>query len=268
MNRTYAWSVPAAAAGLALLTWQTDRLTVELQDTGALTGWSLLLVMLFLGLFNVRKRLSMVPLGTAATWLKLHVVLGVTLAPLFWLHTRSIWPGGLYEQLIAALFYLAFVSGLAGYVLSRVVPRRIDLIDGELILERIPAEVARVREAAREAVRAGVEASGHETLARQYEEALGWFFARPRFAASHVTGAARPKAWVEQRTRAIRDYLGSEEQDAFNALVELMHYKNRVDAHYANQRLLRLWLLVHLPLSVALIILGLWHALLVHVYVY
>ncbi len=240
----------------------------QLLDPNAMTGWTLLAAMLFLGLFNARKKLSMVPLGTAATWLKLHVVLGVGLAPLFWLHTRTLWPTGLYEQLIAALFYLAFLSGLAGYALSRIVPRRIDLIDGEHILERIPAEVVRIRESARAAVRDGVEASGNETLARQYEEALGWFFARPRFALSHVTGSARPQAWVEQRARAIRDYLGDEEQDAFSALVGLMHYKNRVDAHYANQRLLRLWLLLHLPLSVALIILGLWHSLLVHVYVY
>jgi hypothetical protein len=266
MSRTIRIAAPLAVVIIGLLFWQAVRLGIELGDPSVLTGWSMLAAILFLWMFNLRKKLSMVPLGRAAVWRDLHVVVGVVLLPVFWLHTGSLWPAGFYEQLIAVLFYLVFASGVVGGLLTWIVPRRINLIGGEIILERIPSEIARIREAALAAITEGVSASGHETLVRQYDEAFGWFFARPRFMMSHITGAARPRAWLEQRARTTQPYLDSTEQAAFDQLLGLMEYKNKVDAHHANQTLLRIWLLFHLPLSIALLMLVLWHTLLVHIH--
>ena len=61
------------------------------------TGYWLLGLIILLALFNARKRLSMVPLFVASYWLRLHVVGGVLAVALFWVHTGTVWPTGLYE---------------------------------------------------------------------------------------------------------------------------------------------------------------------------
>ena len=64
----------AAVVGLA---WYTNSERLALRDATFLTGWILLGAMISLGLFNIRKRLSALPLGRAAYWLALHVVVGL-----------------------------------------------------------------------------------------------------------------------------------------------------------------------------------------------
>ena len=86
------------------------------------TGYWLLGLIILLALFNARKRLSMVPLFVASYWLRLHVVGGVLAVALFWVHTGTVWPTGLYEQVFAAVFYLLSASGLVGYLMQQIYP--------------------------------------------------------------------------------------------------------------------------------------------------
>src|ERR1051325_276919 len=114
----------AAAALLFLvpLFWSRE-LHRHLTRPAFVTGWWLFAVMLFLGAFNARKKISVLPLGNASTWLRLHVAGGFLTLALFWLHTRTLWPGGLYERVLAAGFYLLNFSGIAGWLLQRGYPR-------------------------------------------------------------------------------------------------------------------------------------------------
>ena len=70
------------------------------------TGWILFSVMVFLAAFNTRKKLAMLPLGSARVWLHAHMAGGLLALALFWLHTGSVWPHGLYLKALAACFYL------------------------------------------------------------------------------------------------------------------------------------------------------------------
>jgi hypothetical protein len=247
--------------------WLVRRKSLMLEDPSVISGYVALGVMILLMLFNWRKKLSMLPIISARVWLVFHVLFGLLLLGLFWLHTGSVWPTGLYEQIIVALFYLVSVSGIIGYVLSTSIPSRLRHIGNEVIYERIPTEIYNLRESVKDEISLAVKNSGNETLAREYEESLAWFFARPRFFLSHLASTGKPNAWRLRKEQSLKPFLTSDEEIHFARVIELIGYKNQIDAHYANQSLLKSWLFLHLPLAAILLLFVGWHVLLVHLYV-
>src|SRR5262245_17732541 len=94
----------------ALMAWHRSP-KLSAVDPDFVAGYLLLALMVFLALYRGRKKLSMLPLGKASVWLTLHLVGGVLSLPLFWVHTGSLWPVGMINQTLAALFYLTCLSG-------------------------------------------------------------------------------------------------------------------------------------------------------------
>ena len=251
---------------LIVLAYFSQQEMLNLSDASFVTGWILLGVMISLGIFNIRKRMSALPLGRAAYWLTLHVVLGFFAVGTFLIHTNYVWPTGVYEQLLAALFWLTAVSGILGWLYQRAIPRRLSRVGYEVIFERIPAEIAHLREEAEAAALEAVGNSGEPTLGRFYSETLDWFFQRPRFAISHLLGTGAAVHWLEQRIAAVRRLLGSAELKALDEIEKIARLKISVDAHYAIQRSLKLWVFTHVLLTSATLSLSVWHLILVHVY--
>ena len=255
-----------AIAGIVSLCLVVHRQNIELKDSNILTGYVSLAVMCLLAVFNTRKKLSMLPIINARTWLVFHVVFGFAMIAVYAIHTQTLWPSGLYEQILACLFYLVSISGIAGYTLSRIVPRRLRHTGGEIIYARIPNEIYQIREASKKHISSALEQSGNETLSREYQESLAWFLAKPRFILSHISGSGRPSAWVENKAVSLEPFLSDSEKKEFNKVLELMRYKNQIDAHYANQKMMKVWLFFHLPVAVGLLVFVAWHVLLVHLY--
>lgn len=264
-TRRIAYLILAAAVFVAAALY-AQQLALGLEDPAVVTGYYLLGLMIFLALFNARKRLSMVPLGRAAVWLRVHVAGGLLAVALFWLHTRTLWPSGLYEQLLALLFYFVSLTGIVGHVLQRTYPSRLTQSGIEVMYERIPAELATMREEVESLVLNCTEETGSDTIARHYLETFSWFFSRPRYMWSHAIGSRRAAHWVRNEVTNLRRYLNDAEQTYLDRLAELAFTKNRIDYHYAAQSIMKMWLLIHLPLAVAVLALALWHTILVHVY--
>lgn len=237
-----------------------------LGDTDFVTGYVLLGAVLVLALYSARKKLPMVPLGRASTWLTLHVVVGLGSMALYWLHTWTLWPLGLTDRILAALFLLVCASGVAGYGLQLLIPGRLTRGGSEIIYERIPAEIARLREAAERAVLTAAEASGHDTLGRYYVQTLAWYFARPRFVANHIFAGGRARFWLRRRLDTVAQLLGPAERPQLDRLAELAWAKTAVDVQYALQTLLKGWTVIHVPLAAAMLAFAAWHVILVHVY--
>lgn len=253
-------------AFLVVLLFASYRIRLKLGLPELLTGWSLFVLMMWLTFFNARKRLSMLPLATARNWLILHVVVGLIAVPLFWLHTGVVWPTGLYEQVLALLFYLVSANGLLGFLLLEIYPARLTQTGLEIIYERIPAEIAEMREKAETILLSCTRETGSDTLAKHYLEALDWFFRRPRFFMSHALGGQRGSQWVRHQLATVRRYLDDKERSFLEEIARIAEVKNKVDFHYALQSIMKGWLLVHVPLAVAVIALAGWHVLIVHVY--
>lgn len=257
----------AALIALFAVLWVMTRWSAEsLGEPMRLTGYVLFGLMLVLGLFNVRKRLSMIPMGRASTWLMVHAIGGVFAIALYWLHAPGIWPGGLYEQVLAGLMYLVTATGILGYVMQRVYPARLTQTGLEVIYERIPDELARIREAAEAMIVECTAETGSDTLARHYFETFAWYFRRPRFGPSYLFGGQRGLQWVRQQWQTVGRYLNANESAYLDRLVELGYDKTRLDVHHALQSAMKLWLLAHVPLSAALLVMATWHLILVHVY--
>ena len=255
-----------AVVVFVLVAWSARRSWLALGEPAIVTGYTLFALMLLLGLFNIRKRLSMVPIVRASVWLAFHVAAGVLAIAMFWLHAGSVWPSGLYEQILTLLFYLVSVTGIIGYVLSRTLPRRLAQIEIEIIFECIPAELAEIREKVESLALACTQETGSDTVAQHHIGTLAWFFARPRFWVSHVAGGDAAGHWLRGPGSAARRYLNDAEKTYFDQIIELGVLKCQVDRHYACQELLKKWLLVHVPLSMAVILVAVWHLILVNVY--
>ncbi len=154
--------------------------TAALREGAFLSGWLLLLTMLALALYNVRKKLPVVPIGGSATWLQFHVYAGWLSIVLFALHVGPRLPDGRLEMTLAVLFVLVAGSGVVGLVLSRTLPGRLTGRGEEVIFERIPIFIARLREAAEEVVLRSAQETESTTIADFYAARLEPFFRGPR----------------------------------------------------------------------------------------
>lgn len=250
----------ACVTGLA---WHVER---SLGKAAVVTGYTLFVVILSLAFFKVRKRLLVLPLGTVREWMRAHAVLGAVSVPLYFQHTGSVWPSGHYEQAIALAFYVVTLSGIVGYALQRLLPRRLADIEGEVIYERIPTELAVLRRQAEELILKAVKELESDTLGRYYTESLEWFFWKPRFLVGHVLGSGRSASWIRGRITALRRYLSEEERAYLGQLEQLALHKSRLDAHYALQSVLKFWLFIHVPAAALLVLLACWHLLIVNIY--
>jgi hypothetical protein len=255
-----------ALALFLLLLYRVRTAAISLETSEFLTGYWLFGLIAFLAMFNLRKRLAMLPLGSAANWLRLHVAGGMLALAIYWLHTAALWPIGVYEQILAGLFYAVVVTGIAGYGMQRFYPRRLTQTGVEVIFERVPREIADIREAAERLVLECTETTGSDTLGKHYVDTLDWFFRRPRFLRNHAVGSQRADHWIRQQDAAVRRYLADDERPYLDRLTALAIDKSRIDVHYALQGLMKRWLLIHVPLTSALVAMAIWHFILVHVY--
>ncbi|MBN35848.1 MAG: hypothetical protein CMM46_13960 [Rhodospirillaceae bacterium] len=229
------------------------------------TGWLLLASIVFLALYNIRKKLSMLPLGRSSYWLVVHVVVGIGVIIVYALHARTLWPSG-YELLLALLFYAVVLSGIAGYILQRVLSTALTKIQNEFIWERIPGDLYELRRQAEEIIMECAEKTGSEVLPRLYRENLHWYFRKPRFAISSLFVANTANFWLRHHIDSVSIYLQGEEHDYCSRLQALAYLKIDLDRSYTLQRLLKVWLLVHVPATYAFLVLVIWHVILVHVY--
>ena len=137
---------------------------MPLRDATLESGWILLAMLLFLASYNLRKKLTYPPLVSSATWLRLHVYVGVISIVGFLWHTGWRMPNGLFEGTLAAVYVGVAASGLVGLALSRLIPGRLTVRGQEVLFERIPLYRRQLRERAEEVIVASAIESGNTTL--------------------------------------------------------------------------------------------------------
>lgn len=235
-------------------------------DHSILTGYMLAVLALSMMLLPLRKRFPALPAGLVSTWLRLHVVIGAVLLPAFWLHIGNIWPNGLFEQILAAAFYIVIASGFAGRLMQKILPTNLATAGGEVTRERIPREIIGIRLEAERLLVDCAEETGKRSLVLAYEQTLSWYFRRPRFMLAHMIGASTARHWFDHHAARLGRTLDSVERGYLDQIRTLAERKRILDLHYALQSLLRRWLFVHIPTAIALYIFAIWHIALVHVY--
>ncbi len=255
-----ALGVTAAVSALAL---GLVRLAEErLYRTEHVTGWLAMAALVALTTLSLRKKLPFLPLGRTASWLQVHVYLGLFTMVLFGLHVEARIPTGAMEGLLAALFVLVAGSGLGGLYISRSFARRLTTRGQEVIWERIPALRRQIREKAKALVLRSTKEAGSTAISDLYLGKLARFFDRPAHFWNHVLGSERPKRELLAEVEAFDRYASDAEQRISHELEELVIMKDDLDFHWALQGALKGWLFVHIPATYALLVLALVHGLL------
>ncbi len=248
---------------VAVSTWQAEK---TLGMPALISGYSLFACIVFLGLFKVRKHLSMLPLVPAKFWFSLHAIIGVLVLLLYALHVDHWWPDSGYVQLLASLMFAVTATGFLGYFFEKTFPARLTQKGSEVLFEKIPGACYQIRMDVEQLLFKAIEDTGSETLSHYYMESMDWYFQRPRFIWSHLSGGRKADYWIKQQFAIVNRHLSDSEKTYSQQLEALARKKQDVDFQYAVQGLLKLWLLLHVPLSVMLLAMSLWHMLLVNIY--
>jgi hypothetical protein len=257
------------------------------------------ILMVFAGVLGARRKVSTWQIGRATFWMRGHIWLGLLSYPLILFH-GGFGMGGPLTTILMVLFTVVIVSGILGLLLQQVMPRlMLTRVPLETVYEQIDSIVGQLRTESDELVAAacgpiGVEAA--PVMAATVERRAGGGLGdrggqQPRSTPrAHPTPLPpTPESGILRDTylREIRPFLdpGSRSngilgnpgraQNLFRelrtALPTLLHPTvGELEATCEERRQLRDqkrlhhwlhgWLLVHVPLSLALLLLGAAHA--------
>ena len=242
----------ALALGLAGA-WYLSH--IALRPVAMYTGWLLLFLVFGLAFFNARKKLPFFPLFSANTWMQVHIYAGWLSVIIYLLHTGVRWPSGRLESLLALVFFVVSVSGALGVWLSRWLPPRLARSGESLVFERMPLLRHRLLSEVHETVQRAEHETKSTTLGDFYLRYLRDYFARRPGLLLPLTGDDAAHHHVNRELTALRQFLNKREAAFADQFADFVETKRHLDLQLAGQRLLKMWLFVHVPLTYALLVL-------------
>jgi hypothetical protein len=218
--------------------------------------------MLFEGLLGARKKVPIWRLGKTQTWMRGHLWIGLVTLPMILFHAGFAFRGPLTFVLMM-LFFAVYLSGIFGAALQHYLPSMITArVPLETIYEEIPHVRAQLRDEADDLVKtvASVEVEQDDKVRfkNAYESAVRPFLEAPGTAACAVADEQKSGTIFESMRRSFPMELHPVIQDLEGICEEERQLiRQRRIYHW-----LHVWLLVHVPLSIALLVLGGVHAIL------
>ena len=247
--------------------------------------------MLFAGLLGLRKKFPIWRIGRASSWMRGHLWLGLLSFPLILLH-GGFYFGGSLTRVLMWMFLIVFVSGIFGAVVQHYLPR---IHTERLPMETIYEQIDRVRgqlaeEAAKlvddscAALEGDVTRASTEQLAVAAAAGVNWdvtvasglqadervatdlrqFYRRDIHSYLEKSGSYRQPLADRSRSQAMfrqmRVLLPPNLHPAIDELENICEEKRELDHQNTMHKLLHGWLLVHVPLSYAVLLLGALHA--------
>jgi hypothetical protein len=212
-------------------------------------------VMLFEGLLGARKKVPVWRLGRAQTWMRGHLWLGVLTLPLILFHAGFAFRGPLTAVLMM-LLCIVVLSGVLGAILQHYLPRTITTrVPMETIYEEIPHVRQQLREEAEQLVSALAVEAEHDDKVRfrdAYASSIRPFLDAPETAPSPLADEGRAGELFQALRRATPSAL----HQALEVLENICDEERQLSRQRRFYHWLHAWLLVHVPLSIALVVLG------------
>jgi len=211
------------------------------------------LLIVWLLWLGVRKRRYRASLTTAQGWLSAHVYLGLALVLVATLHT-GFELGLNLHSLAYALMLLVVLSGVYGVVVFLREPARMTAQMGD---DDIAALLAQIQEIDQQAARLALQLPDEfnvlvQAAARRTRlhgsvlaHALGWSARR--------CPTVRAVERMQPLTRGLRDEAARQGRELQALMIGRRTAVEKIRAELRSLARLRLWLLVHVPLSVALL---------------
>ncbi len=238
-------------------------------------------LMLFAGLLGARKKVPVWRIGRAQGWMRGHLWLGLLSFPLIFFHAGFRF-GGALTSVLMVLFILVVASGVLGAILQHYMPRVMtDRVPMETIFEEIGHVQAQLRDEANQLVAAacgtvGIESAkqtgnpgtaaatatvaevaveGAAPLRDFYLRQLRPFLLDPGQRNHPLGDAAQAEGTFRQLRVLLPPSLAETLEDLENICEEERQLRHQVRLHHW----LHGWLLVHIPLSYALLVLSAVH---------
>lgn len=233
--------------------------------------------MIFAALLGARKRFPVYRFGRAQTWMRGHLWLGLLSLPLIFFHSGFRYGHGLTAWLMTLLIVVV-ASGLFGAALQHYMPR---VMTREVTMETIYEEIGHVRaqlleeaeELIHQATGGDKKAAGEESetdsaaaivaaideaapLRNFYEQDLKPFLEKPGERGNALSDAAQARSAFAQLRTLVPASLHTTIEDLEGICEEERQLTLQSHLHLW----LHGWLLLHIPLSLALILLGAIHA--------
>ena len=252
--------------GLAGIAIGVRRQELSLDASAFATGYLLLGAIVFLALYNLRKKLSVLPWTTSAGWLQTHIYVGLGSIVVCALHVGWRWPSGVLDTTLAGLYLGVFISGVVGLVWTRTLPPRLARVSEEVIYERIPRLRSQVRERAEAVVLDTVRTTGAITLGEFYAHRLHGFFEKSRGVGYYLRPTSRLRRQLLAELTEVNRYLSDAEQEASEQLFALVRRRDDLDFQAALQWRLKAWLFLHIGLTYPLLAAACLHGWLAHLF--
>jgi hypothetical protein len=216
--------------------------------------------MLFEGFLGARKKVRTWRLfGKAQTWMRGHLWIGLLTLPLILFHAAFAFRGPL-TLVLMILFFVVYLSGILGAFLQHYLPSMITArVPLETIYEEIPNRRQQLcEEADRFIDRMPVELEKADKL--RFDKAYASVI-RPFLEAPEKAGAVLA---VEQKSAelfdSLRQTLHPSFQEILNDLQSICEEERQLIRQRRIYHWLHVWLVVHVPLSIVLLVLGGVHA--------
>jgi hypothetical protein len=182
-------------------------------------------------------------LGTAKRWIQAHVYLGFIAFVAVLIHEDFRWPRGLMGVWLFVLTLWATLSGLLGVLLQKWIPAALsENLRVEALYERIPELIHELRMEADKMME-----GTSDVLNRFYQTDVRPLLVRvsPSWGFFLDLRGGRDRAL--EPFRRISQFLEPAEQAKVNDLMAIFIEKVELDAQYSMQRILRRWLVLHVP---------------------
>jgi hypothetical protein len=249
-------------------------------------------LMLFAGLLGLRKKFPIMRVGRTTTWMRGHLWLGLLSFPLILFHAAFSLGAGALTRALMVLFIIVVLSGLLGAILQHFIPRlmtervqletiyeQIDSVRVQLLeeAEKIVADLSSALEgdlssigekqravAASAGTRGGLTvASGLGASDRTNDIVREFFRAEVRPFLLQTSSRPGPLADKDQASGMFGQLRVQTPRNLWPKLEDLENLcdeKRGLDRQRRMHHFLHGWLLVHIPLSYALLALGAIHA--------
>ena len=239
--------------------------------------------MIFAGLLSLRKKFPIVRIGRTSSWMRGHLWLGLISYLIILFHSGFSFGHGKLTWWMMLLFSVVIVSGIAGAALQHYMPR---MMTRQLPYETIYDEIPRVRaQLLDEADFKVAEVTGitmNESAMGASESASGAVIVTlvqmeddvrselTRFYSNELRpyleqGGAKGSTLADRNGSAamfisMRRLLPEAVHPVIADLESICEEKRELDHQVLLHRILHGWLLVHVPLSFALLLMGAVHA--------
>jgi hypothetical protein len=235
-------------------------------------------MMLYAGLLGARKQVPTWRVGRAQTWMRGHLWVGLLSLLLILFHAGFAFRGPL-TLVMMILFFIVISSGIVGAAIQHYIPSLLtSRVPLETIYEEIPHVRAQLRDEADQLAATICGPLNGEPIEREAEQAQSLLVeiehddrerfrevylskVRPYLADPESSGAELSDPLRSGETfDSLRRLLATPVHNVLDDLENICEEEHQLSRQIRIYRWLHAWLLVHVPLSIALLVLGAIHA--------